>query len=75
MKGDYVRYSVQDKLRFFYVRTEKVYECITSSDSIMCAPDSIFESCKSVDRKCILTKEHKATVIKFIDANPSCCCC
>ncbi|CEG65850.1 hypothetical protein RMATCC62417_02547 [Rhizopus microsporus] len=34
-------------------------------------PDSIFESCKIVDRRCILTEEHKATVISFIDANPS----
>ncbi|CEG71209.1 hypothetical protein RMATCC62417_06978 [Rhizopus microsporus] len=34
-------------------------------------PDSIFESCKKVGRKCILTEEHKTTVIDFIDANPS----
>ncbi|CAO3678861.1 unnamed protein product [Rhizopus stolonifer] len=34
-------------------------------------PDSIFESCKNVGRKCILTEEHKATVINFIDANLS----
>ncbi|KAG1052738.1 hypothetical protein G6F43_005137 [Rhizopus delemar] len=27
--------------------------------------------CKKVGRKCILTKEHKTTVINFIDANPS----
>ncbi|CEJ01567.1 hypothetical protein RMCBS344292_15590 [Rhizopus microsporus] len=36
----------------------------------MC-PDSIFESCKNVGRKCILTEEHKTTVTNFIDANPS----
>ena len=36
----------------------------------MC-PDSIFESCKKVGRKCILTEEHKTTIINFIDANPS----
>ena len=36
----------------------------------MC-PDSIFESCKKVGRKCILTEEHKTTVINFIDVNPS----
>jgi transposase len=34
-------------------------------------PDSIFESCKKVGRKCILTEEHKTAVINFIDANPS----
>ncbi|CEJ01893.1 hypothetical protein RMCBS344292_15914 [Rhizopus microsporus] len=37
----------------------------------MRCPDSIFESCKIVDRRYILTEEHKATVINFIDANPS----
>ena len=36
----------------------------------MC-PDSIFESRKKVGRKCILTEEHKTTIINFIDANPS----
>ncbi|CEG77942.1 hypothetical protein RMATCC62417_12613 [Rhizopus microsporus] len=36
----------------------------------MC-PDSIFEVCKQVGRKCILTEEHKTTVVNFIDTNPS----
>ncbi|KAG0736281.1 hypothetical protein G6F57_014190 [Rhizopus arrhizus] len=34
-------------------------------------PDGIFDGCKKVGRKCILTEEHKTTVINFIDANPS----
>ena len=33
--------------------------------------DSIFKSGKKLGRKCILNKEHKTTVISFIDANPS----
>ncbi|KAG1032410.1 hypothetical protein G6F43_013778 [Rhizopus delemar] len=32
---------------------------------------TIFESCKKVGCKCILTEEHKTTAINFIDANPS----
>jgi transposase len=34
-------------------------------------PDSIFEDCEKIGRKCILTEEHKATVVNFIDTNPS----
>jgi hypothetical protein len=34
-------------------------------------PDSIFEGYEKVGCKCILTKEHKTTVINFIDINPS----
>jgi transposase len=34
-------------------------------------PDSIFDTCKRVGRKCILTEAHKSAVINFIDANPS----
>ena len=33
--------------------------------------DGIFESCKKVDRKCILIEEHKTTIINFIDVNHS----
>ncbi|EIE86760.1 hypothetical protein RO3G_11471 [Rhizopus delemar RA 99-880] len=32
---------------------------------------NIFEDCKKVGRKCILTEKHKMTVINFIDTNPS----
>ncbi|KAG1395621.1 hypothetical protein G6F60_010137 [Rhizopus arrhizus] len=34
-------------------------------------PDNIFDNCKQVDRKCILSKDHKTAIINFIDANPS----
>ena len=34
-------------------------------------PDSIFENYEKIGRKCILTEEHKATVVNFIDTNPS----
>ncbi|KAI8989505.1 hypothetical protein BDB01DRAFT_842174 [Pilobolus umbonatus] len=84
-KREYVRYTVQDKVRFFYLKIEK---CMTAASAAKqlgihirtayrwisrytACPDSIFESCKKVGRKCILTEEHKATVITFIDANPS----
>ncbi|KAK4513180.1 uncharacterized protein ATC70_012975 [Mucor velutinosus] len=64
-KRDYVRYTVQDKARFFDLKIEKVYERISCSEAV-----GIFEFCKQVGRKCILSEEHKAAVIDFIDANP-----
>ncbi len=73
-KRDYVRYTIQDKVRFFDLNIEK---CMSASAAQRWAnqynvcPDSIFESCKKVGRKCILTEEHKTTIINFIDANPS----
>ncbi|KAI8047840.1 uncharacterized protein B0P05DRAFT_642167 [Gilbertella persicaria] len=62
-KRDYVRYTVQDKARFFDLKIEK---CVSCSEAV-----GIFESCKKVGRKCILTEEHETTAINFIDANPS----
>jgi transposase len=85
VKRDYVRYTVQDKVRFFDLRIEKCMSASAAAKQLgihirtaqrwvrqynVC-PDSIFESCKNVGRKCILTEEHKATVTNFIDANPS----
>ncbi|KAG1460282.1 hypothetical protein G6F56_005987 [Rhizopus delemar] len=84
-KRDYVRYTVQDKVRFFDLKIEK---CMTAAAAAKqlgihprtayrwasqynTCPDGIFDSCKRVGRKCILTEEHKTTVINFIDANPS----
>ncbi|KAG1143692.1 hypothetical protein G6F37_011327 [Rhizopus arrhizus] len=84
-KREYVRYTVQDKVRFFDLKIEK---CMTAAAAAKqlgihprtayrwvsqynACPDGIFDSCKKVGRKCILTKEHKTTVINFIDANPS----
>ena len=84
-KREYVRYTVQDKARFFDLKIEK---CMTAAATAKqlgihtqtayrwvsqynACPDSIFESCKKVGHKCILTEKHKMTVINFIDANPS----
>ncbi|KAI7863498.1 hypothetical protein BDF14DRAFT_1876267 [Spinellus fusiger] len=84
-KWDYVRYIVQDKTIFFDLKTEKCMSESVAAKQLgihvwtvqrwvkqcnMC-PDSIFEDCKKVGRRCILTEEHKMTVINFIDANPS----
>jgi transposase len=84
-KREYVRYTVQDKVRFFDLKIEK---CMTASAAAKqldihlrtayrwaiqynACPDSIFESCKKAGRKRNLTEEHKMTVINFIDTNPS----
>ncbi|KAG1442515.1 hypothetical protein G6F56_011033 [Rhizopus delemar] len=84
-KRDYVRYTVQDKARFFDLKIEKCMSASAAAKQLgihirtaqrwvkqyNACPDSIFESCKKVGRKCILNEEHKTTVISFIDANPS----
>ncbi|CEG80910.1 hypothetical protein RMATCC62417_15173 [Rhizopus microsporus] len=85
VERDYVRYTVQDKVRFFDLRIEKCMSASTAAKQLgihirtaqrwvgqynVC-PDSIFESCKNVGRKYILAEEHKTTAINFIDANPS----
>jgi transposase len=85
VKRDYVRYTVQDNVRFFDLRTEKCMSASAAAKQLdihiratqrwvrqynVC-PDIIFESYKNVGRKCILIEEHKATVINFIDASPS----
>ena len=84
-KRDYVRYSLQDKVRFFDLKIEKCMSASAAAKQLgiytrtaqrwvkhynMC-PDSIFEVCKQIGRKCILNKEHKTVVINFIDSNPS----
>ncbi|ORE13549.1 hypothetical protein BCV71DRAFT_294151 [Rhizopus microsporus] len=84
-KRDYVRYSLQDKVRFFDLKIEKCMSASAVAKQLgihirtaqrwvkqynMC-PDSIFEVCKQIGRKCILSKEHKTAVINFIDSNPS----
>ncbi|KAG0176633.1 hypothetical protein DFQ29_005880 [Apophysomyces sp. BC1021] len=85
IKRDYVRYTVQDKARFFDLKIEKCMSASAAAKQLgihvrtaqrwinqynMC-PDSILESYKKVGRKCILTEEHKTTVMNFIDVNPS----
>ncbi|KAG1521681.1 hypothetical protein G6F52_006524 [Rhizopus delemar] len=84
-KREYVRYTAQDKARFFDLKIEK---CMTAAAAAKqlgihprtayrwvsqynTCPDTIFESFKKAGRKCILTEEHKTAVINFIDVNPS----
>ncbi|KAG0738552.1 hypothetical protein G6F57_002832 [Rhizopus arrhizus] len=84
-KRDYVRYTVQDKARFFDLKIEKCMSASTAAKQLgihirtaqrwvkqysMC-PDNIFDSYSRVGRKCILTEEHKRTIVNFIDDNPS----
>ncbi|KAG1449480.1 hypothetical protein G6F46_009912 [Rhizopus delemar] len=68
LKRDYVRYTMQEKVKFFDLKIEKSYRWVSQYNA---CPVSIFDSGKKVGRKCILTEEHKTTVISFIDANPS----
>ncbi|KAG1473224.1 hypothetical protein G6F56_001073 [Rhizopus delemar] len=56
-KRDYVRYAVQDKVRFFELKIEKYMNALSAA--------------KKLGRRCILTEDHKMTVINFIDTNPS----
>lgn len=85
MKRDYVRYTAQDKVRFFNLKIEKCMSASAAAKQLgihirtaqrwvkqynMCS-DSIFEVCKQVGCKCILTAECKTIVVEFIDANPS----
>ncbi|KAL1931841.1 hypothetical protein VTP01DRAFT_8897 [Rhizomucor pusillus] len=85
VKREYVRYTVQDKVRFFDLKIENCMSASAAAKQLgihirtaqrwvkqyNLLPDSIFESCKQIGRKCILTEEHKTAVIHFIDANPS----
>ncbi|KAL1929533.1 hypothetical protein VTP01DRAFT_1671 [Rhizomucor pusillus] len=85
VKREYVRYTVQDKVRFFDLKIEKCMSASAAAKQLgihirtaqrwvkqyNLLPGSIFESCKQIGRKCILNEEHKTAVIHFIDANPS----
>jgi transposase len=84
-KREYVLYTVQDKARFFDLKIGKCMTAAAAAKQLgihtrtayrwvsqySACPDSIFESCRKVGRKRILTEEHKTTDINFIDANPS----
>ncbi|CEJ05592.1 hypothetical protein RMCBS344292_19530 [Rhizopus microsporus] len=85
IKRDYVCYTVQDKVRFFKLKIEKCMSASAAAKQLgihartaqrwvkqyNACPDSTFEDCEKVGCKCVLTEEHKTTVINFIDANPS----
>ncbi|KAL1935134.1 hypothetical protein VTP01DRAFT_4274 [Rhizomucor pusillus] len=84
-KRAYVRYTAQDKARFFKLKIEKCMSASAAAKQLDIhihtaqrwvkkydeCPDSIFDSGKKKVRKRILTSEHKKAVIDFIDANPS----
>ncbi|KAG0784376.1 hypothetical protein G6F16_012117 [Rhizopus arrhizus] len=85
VKRDYVRYTVQDKARFFDLKIEKCTSASAAAKQLgihirtayrwvkqysMC-PDTIFVNAKKIGRKCTLTENHKMIAINFIDANPS----
>lgn len=73
-KRDYMRYTVRDNARFFGLKIEKCIHIRTEQRWVKqysICPDAIFHSCNRVGRKCILTEEHKKTLINFIDANLS----
>ncbi|KAI8391552.1 uncharacterized protein BYT42DRAFT_597048 [Radiomyces spectabilis] len=75
VKRDYVRYTIQDKVRFFDLKIEKCMSASAAAKQLgihirtaqrwvkqyNACPDSIFES----------RKQHKLAVVGFIDANPS----
>ncbi|KAG0975087.1 hypothetical protein G6F29_011780 [Rhizopus arrhizus] len=63
-KRDDVRYTVQDKARFFDLKIEKYM-------SVSAAAKQLGIHIRTAQRWCILTEEHKTTVINFIDVNPS----
>ncbi|CEI92055.1 hypothetical protein RMCBS344292_06329 [Rhizopus microsporus] len=85
IKRDYVRYTAQDKARFFDLKIEKCMSASAAAKQLgihirtaqkwvkqyNACSDSIFNNCKQVGRKCILTEEHKTAVVESIDANPS----
>ncbi|CEG70127.1 hypothetical protein RMATCC62417_06076 [Rhizopus microsporus] len=73
-KRDYVRYTVQDKVRFFDLKIEKCMTAAAAAKQLGIHPRTAYRwisHCKKVGRKCILTEEHKTTVINLIDANLS----
>ncbi|CEG68221.1 hypothetical protein RMATCC62417_04526 [Rhizopus microsporus] len=64
MKRDYIRYTVQDRARFFDLKIER---CTSAS----AAAKQLGIYAQTAQRRRILTEEHKTTVINFIDTNPS----
>ncbi|KAG1050496.1 hypothetical protein G6F43_007232 [Rhizopus delemar] len=69
-KRDYVRYTVQDKVRFFDLKIEKHMTASTAAKHLGIHTQIAYRW-GLARRKCILTEEYETTVINFIDANPS----
>ncbi|RCH86272.1 hypothetical protein CU097_007078 [Rhizopus azygosporus] len=68
MKCDYVRYTIQDKVRFLDLKIEK---CLSASAAVNQLGIHIRTVQRWIGRKCILSKDHKTAIINSIDANPS----
>ena len=83
-KRTYTRYTNQEKARFFKLKIDKCLSASTAAKQLGIHvraaqrwvkqyeedPDSIFDS-KKQGRRRILNEEHKMTVIKYVDSNPS----
>ncbi|CEG74426.1 hypothetical protein RMATCC62417_09650 [Rhizopus microsporus] len=77
-KRDYVRYTIQDKAGFFDLKFEKcrVHQLQRSNwaSTFELLRDGLNSMiCVLIEflRACVLTEEHKMTVVNFIDTNPS----
>ncbi|KAG0736373.1 hypothetical protein G6F22_010700 [Rhizopus arrhizus] len=83
-KRDYVRYTVQDKARFFELKIEKCMSASAAAKQLgihirtvqrwvkqysMC-PDNIFDSCKRVGQR-IISYLDLARIKNYLNANPS----
>ncbi|KAG0755293.1 hypothetical protein G6F57_010065 [Rhizopus arrhizus] len=71
VKRDYVRYTVQDKARFFDLKIEKCTSASAAAKQLGIHIRTAYRWVKQYSRKCTLTENHKMIAINFIDANPS----
>lgn len=86
VKRDYVRYTVQDKARFFDLKIEKCMGASAAAKQLgihirtayrwvkqysSICPDTIFDNANKIGQKYILTENHKMAAINFIDVHPS----
>ncbi|KAG1152680.1 hypothetical protein G6F37_003253 [Rhizopus arrhizus] len=85
MKRNYVRYSDQDKVRFFKLLFEKCLSAAAAAKQLGIHvraarkwaeqyerdPDSIFEKRRKAGRLRIPNQEHKKVILECIDTNPS----
>lgn len=84
-KREYVRYTAQDKARFFKLKIDKCLSAYAAAKQLEInirtaqrwvkqyneRPDSILENRRKRARKPILTSDHQSSVINFIDNDPS----
>ncbi|KAG0947461.1 hypothetical protein G6F57_002319 [Rhizopus arrhizus] len=84
-KRDYTVYMDQDKVRFFKLMFEKVLSASAAAKQLGIHvrsaqrwalkyeqdPDSLFKKRKSSGRPRVLSDEHKRSILKWVDENPS----